>query len=110
MRSQLTGGLPLRGFFTAAPLLLLAGQPSLAEDGPLLALVGETVFDGTGAPARKATVIVAGDRIRAVGPRVAVPKGTTIIDVSGKAFCRGCSISTPIGRRTAHPRRRLADR
>lgn len=89
MRSQLTGGLPLRGFFTAAALLLLAGQPSLADDGPLLALVGGTVFDGTGAPARKATVIVAGGRIRAVGPRVAVPMGATIIDVSGKAILPG---------------------
>ncbi|MBL8646239.1 MAG: CIA30 family protein [Sphingosinicella sp.] len=92
MRNQLTGGLPLRGLFTAAALLLLAGQPSLpalANDGAVLALVGGTVFDGTGAPARQATVIVAGDRIRAVGPHLAVPKGATIIDVSGKAILPG---------------------
>lgn len=85
MARQLTGQRPLRGLFNAAALLLLAGQPGRADEGTVLALVGGTVFEGTGAPAREATVIVAGDRIRAVGPGITVQEGAKIIDARGKA-------------------------
>ncbi len=54
-----------------------------------IALVGGTVVDGTGAPPFNGTVLLLGDRIEAVGPKVAIPKGTTIVDVSGQTVLPG---------------------
>lgn len=92
-RIPLTDRLLLRWIFTVTALLLFSGQsllPALAEDDvPILAIVGGTVFDGTGAPAREATVIVAGNRIRAVGSNLEVPKGAMIINAGGKAVLPG---------------------
>jgi len=51
------------------------------------ALVGGTVIDGTGAPARKATVVIDGDRIASVGP--VVPEGARRVDVSGRTVMPG---------------------
>ncbi|MFN2596897.1 MAG: amidohydrolase family protein [Pyrinomonadaceae bacterium] len=57
-----------------------------------LAVVGATVIDGTGRePLRDATVLVEGDRITAVGARsrVAVPRGATVVDATGKFIIPG---------------------
>jgi len=54
-----------------------------------IALVGGTVVDGTGAPPFTGTVLFLGERIEAVGPKVAIPKGTTIVDVSGQTVLPG---------------------
>ncbi|MEI9849893.1 MAG: hypothetical protein WDN24_02330 [Sphingomonas sp.] len=51
--------------------------------------MGALVFDGTGAPAREATVIVRGERIEAVGPALAIPEGASVIDGRGKALLPG---------------------
>lgn len=59
---------------------------------PTLALVGGQVIDGyEGAPIRDGVVLIAGDRIVAVGPRseVAVPAGTTVIDTEGMSVLPG---------------------
>ena len=58
-----------------------------AEVSGGFAIVGATVIDGTGGPARPdAVVVVQGDRIKAVGSRaeVAIPKGLRVIDGRGR--------------------------
>jgi len=59
---------------------------------PTLALVGGQVIDGyEGAPIQDGVVLIAGERIVAVGPRseVAVPPGTTVIDTEGMSVLPG---------------------
>ncbi|MGH8692842.1 MAG: amidohydrolase family protein [Burkholderiales bacterium] len=74
-------------------LLLLAGLFSFSRveaQERLVALVGGTVIDGTGkAPQAGATVLIRGERIAAVGPKVQIPKGATIINVAGKTIIPG---------------------
>lgn len=58
----------------------------------IVAIVGATVIDGTGAPAiPDAIVVIRGTRIAAVGPRssVAVPNGARIIEGRGKFVTPG---------------------
>jgi imidazolonepropionase-like amidohydrolase len=58
--------------------LLVAQQP-----GPTIAIRAGTLIDGTGAaPVRDALILVQDGRITAVGPRVVVPPGATVIDLS----------------------------
>jgi imidazolonepropionase-like amidohydrolase len=81
------------------PLLLvamaaaLAARPAGAADPkPTLALVGGQVIDGyEGPPIRDGVVLIAGDRIVAVGPRseVAVPPGTPVVDTDGMSVLPG---------------------
>jgi imidazolonepropionase-like amidohydrolase len=62
------------------------------KDGPVTALAGGTVIDGTGAaPVVNATVLVQGAKILAVGPAatIKVPKGANVIDVRGKFILPG---------------------
>ncbi|MEO8358577.1 MAG: amidohydrolase family protein [Vicinamibacteria bacterium] len=66
-----------------------ASDPSLK---PTLALVGGQVIDGyEGPPIHDGVVLIAGDRIVAVGPRseVAVPPGTPIISTEGMSVLPG---------------------
>jgi imidazolonepropionase-like amidohydrolase len=78
-------------------LLLAAGLIAAAEAGaagpkPTLALVGGQVIDGyEGPPIPDGTVLVASDRIVAVGPRkdVVVPPGTPTIDTAGMSVLPG---------------------
>lgn len=61
-------------------------RPSAAAD-TLIAIVGATLIDGTGAPAvSDATIVIRGKRIAAVGPRasVRVPAGARVVDGTGK--------------------------
>ena len=56
----------------------------------VLALVGGAVIDGTGkAPQAGHTVLIRGERIAAVGPKVQIPKGATVINVAGKSIIPG---------------------
>ncbi len=62
----------------------LSGHAAAASG---LAVVGATIFDGTGAaPVADGIVLVEGGRIRAAGPRaqVPLPKGIQIVDGRGK--------------------------
>jgi len=80
-----------------AAILLLAVLPvralNAAESArPTLALVGGQVIDGyEGPPIHDGVVLIAGDRIVAVGPRsvVTVPSGTTVIDTEGMSVLPG---------------------
>jgi len=63
---------------------VLAGQPA-----PIL-IRGARVIDGSGAPARAATVVVIGTRIAAVGQETAPPPaGTRVIDATGQTLLPG---------------------
>ena len=78
-------------------VLSVAGSllPASAQDRApkaTLALVGGQVIDGyEGAPIRDGVVLIAGDKIVAVGPKseVAVPAGTTVIDTEGMSVLPG---------------------
>ena len=47
------------------------------------------VFDGTGAPARIADVLIRGDRIAAVGRHLKAPRGARVVDARGKTLIPG---------------------
>lgn len=74
-------------------LLLFLGlaAPAVAQK-PTLALVGGQVIDGyEGPPVHDGVVLIAGDRILAVGPRaeVAVPPGTPVVETRGMSVLPG---------------------
>ncbi|MFI4943696.1 MAG: amidohydrolase family protein [Burkholderiales bacterium] len=72
--------------------LLAAGAPLWAADKPTLALVGGQVIDGyEGPPIHDGVVLIAGERIVAVGRRseVAIPAGTTVVDTAGMSVLPG---------------------
>jgi imidazolonepropionase-like amidohydrolase len=69
-------------WFFACAVVLAAQQPILIR--------GARVIDGTGAPARAATVVIIGTRIAAVGTETAAPPpGTKIIDATGQTLLPG---------------------
>lgn len=70
------------------PLFVLAGEESEA----LTAFVGATVIDGTGsAPRPNAVVLVAGERIAAIGSReeVPIPEGAQVVEANGQWIVPG---------------------
>jgi len=74
----------LLGFF----LTILLATP-VHNQTNVIAIVGATVIDGTGAAPMKATVVVRGDRIAAVGPNVEIPKGARVINAEGHTLLPG---------------------
>lgn len=84
--------------------VLGAARPD-AQSGAnaVTAIVGGRVIDGTGgAPMSDAVVLVAGERITAVGPRarVQVPQGATTVNAAGKTVIPGlidvhCHLNQP---------------
>ncbi len=55
----------------------------------VIAIVGATIIDGTGAAPMKATVVIQGDRIAAVGANVEIPQGARIINAEGHTLLPG---------------------
>lgn len=53
------------------------------------AITGATVFDGTGAEPRRATVLVRDGKIAGVGANLALPEGTRVIQADGLALLPG---------------------
>jgi imidazolonepropionase-like amidohydrolase len=72
-----------------ASAALLASPVVAAPKGEVVAIVGATVFDGTGAAPRAATVIIENGRILQVGPGLKLPSGAKVIDARGKALLPG---------------------
>lgn len=73
-------------------LLLALPATGVCQSAPVTALVGGALFDGTGrGVVEDATVLVEGDRIKAVGGRadVYIPAGARVVDVSGKWLVPG---------------------
>ena len=67
-----------------------ASQSVLAEPGDqIVAITGATIFDATGKEPFRATVILRGGRIDAVGADVKVPRGAKIVRADGKALLPG---------------------
>lgn len=57
---------------------------------PLIAILGGTIVDPDAeVPSRRANVIIRGDRIVAVSPHVAPPRGAQVIDAGGKYLLPG---------------------
>ncbi|WP_332767018.1 CIA30 family protein [Phenylobacterium sp.] len=72
----------------AAVLVFVASGAALAA-GPATVIVGATVFDGTGAAPRVASVVLRDGRIVEVGAKVKTPPGAIVIDAKGKALLPG---------------------
>jgi imidazolonepropionase-like amidohydrolase len=86
--------LPRLGCLLAAGLVLSAGNPApaLGQSGSTIAIVGATVWDGTGSPPiPAATVLIRGGRIACVGApeRCPVDDGARIVDARGKFLLPG---------------------
>ncbi len=75
--------------------ILCAGSPAVAQ----VALQGGTVHTAAGAPIPDGIVLIGADgNIAAVGANVALPAGTTVIDVAGKVVTPGfVESSTQLG-------------
>ena len=56
---------------------------------PPVVILGARVVDGTGAPARAATVVIRGAKIETVTPDAAVPAGARVIDAAGQTLLPG---------------------
>ncbi len=74
----------------AMPTLSAQVRAYVAHAEPVLAITHVRVIDGTGAAARDdQTVLLRDGRIAAVGQRLALPKGTTVIDGRGQTLIPG---------------------
>jgi imidazolonepropionase-like amidohydrolase len=89
----------LVGVWLIAALAVIAPAEEKAPE-PVVALVGATLIDGTGAPPlANTTVLIQGERIKAIGlaTAIVVPPGARTIDVTGKWILPGfidCHIHT----------------
>ncbi|EJL36065.1 amidohydrolase, imidazolonepropionase [Caulobacter sp. AP07] len=74
-----------------AATLVLAGaaQAAAPAKSEVVAIIGATVFDATGAAPRLANVVIRDGRIAAVGPGVKAPRGARVIDAKGQALLPG---------------------
>jgi imidazolonepropionase-like amidohydrolase len=77
----------LAGLIPAAAMAGAGAQAAGARE--MIVIEGARVFDGTGAPARVADVLVEGDRIVAVGRQVDAPADAERIDGRGKTLIPG---------------------
>lgn len=75
------------GIFTIAARTQNQKAPS--NDNNLIAIVGATVVDGTGTQPQRNTVIIRGDRIETVAPKVEIPAGAKIINAEGLTLMPG---------------------
>jgi imidazolonepropionase-like amidohydrolase len=88
--ARIAFALLVRGLMTAlAPAALALGSVAAAQSQPVLLIEGARVFDGTGAAAKVQDVLVEGERIVAVGKRLAVPQDATRVDGRGKTLIPG---------------------
>lgn len=79
----------MRRILVAGLLAGVAGSAVAAPGRGTIAIVGATVFDGTGAAPYPATVVIVDGRIAAVGPKVAIPRGAMVIKAQGEALLPG---------------------
>jgi imidazolonepropionase-like amidohydrolase len=82
-------GLSPTWILTCAAALMAATRPAYPQTRPL-AITGATVIDvTTGARRTGLTVLTRGDRIAAIGPRIAIPPGATRVNGKGKFLIPG---------------------
>jgi imidazolonepropionase-like amidohydrolase len=71
-------------------LVLQSGNLLAQQSQPITAIRAGVLIDGTGAvPVKNAIIVVQGERITAVGAGVAIPKGATVVDLSGETVLPG---------------------
>ncbi len=68
---------------------MLLGAAAPPADPATTLIRGARVFDGTGAPATIADVLIRGDRIVAVAPHLKAPRGPRIVDARGLTLLPG---------------------
>jgi imidazolonepropionase-like amidohydrolase len=71
------------------PFLLWLSVLPLAAQSGVIVINGARVVDGTGSPAKMATVVIRGKRIEAVGENLPTPEGARIIDAKGQTLIPG---------------------
>ena len=59
------------------------------QSNDIIAIVGATVVDGTGAEPSVMTVVIRGDRIETVAPKVELPAGARVIRAEGQTLIPG---------------------
>jgi imidazolonepropionase-like amidohydrolase len=71
-------------------VLALQGPTGPRDTLAVTAIRAGTLIDGTGStPVKNAVILLRGDRITAVGADVAIPRGATVIDLSGATVLPG---------------------
>jgi imidazolonepropionase-like amidohydrolase len=71
-------------------IVLFGAAPVASRGAEVLALTGGVVIDGSGAAPRPATLVVEGERIRALlAPGAALPPEARAVDVSGRTLIPG---------------------
>lgn len=80
-----------------------AATPSDQKPKSYLAIVGGDVYLGTGQRMTGATVLIADDKIEAVGQNLSLPEGTKVLDAKGKCVSPGfvCAVGNGMGARGA---------
>jgi imidazolonepropionase-like amidohydrolase len=78
------GPTALRGRVLWIPALVAAALVGATGHAQTVAIVGGTVYSGTGPRIEHGTVLLRDGRIVAVGPEVAIPEGAQRIDASGR--------------------------
>jgi imidazolonepropionase-like amidohydrolase len=68
--------------------LLYAGAGKQRDEN-IIAIIGATVIDGAGGEPAKNTVIIRGERIEAVAPKVELPAGARVINAEGMTLTPG---------------------
>jgi len=73
-----------------AGLFFISAVNQLNAQERVVALTGGTIIDGTGRPPRTGyTILIRGERIVKVGRKVKIPKGATVLDITGKTVVPG---------------------
>jgi hypothetical protein len=73
----------------ATPPVAAPAAPAETKPKHYLAIVGGDVYLGTGQRLTGASVLIADDKIEAVGHNLTLPEGTTVIDAKGKVVSPG---------------------
>ncbi|MDF0541372.1 amidohydrolase family protein [Sphingobium sp. H39-3-25] len=68
---------------------LLLAVPANGQPSQSIAIIGATIFDGSGAKPYQGDVLVTNGRIAAVGPDIRVPAGARRVQARGKALLPG---------------------
>lgn len=80
-------------FCALLTVLRLVGVPGSGRnqqaDSGIVAIVGATIIDGSGAEPMKADVLIRGDRIAAVGPKIEIPSDARAIRAEGQTLLPG---------------------
>lgn len=77
-------------FAFCAALFFVSAVNQINAQERVVALTGGTIIDGTGKPPLTGyTILIRGERIAAVGRKVKIPKGATILDMTDKTVIPG---------------------